>query len=63
MSRASQTPVAAFSASPTSGKVPLNIKFADKSKGSPTKVPSQNELCRFSIGRFDFHYQGCQSKL
>ncbi|WP_141241588.1 PKD domain-containing protein, partial [Methanosarcina spelaei] len=30
-------PVSAFSASPTSGKVPLNVKFTDKSTGSPTK--------------------------
>ncbi len=30
-------PVAAFSASPTSGRVPLNVKFTDKSTGSPTK--------------------------
>jgi beta propeller repeat protein len=30
-------PVAAFSAKPTSGKAPLNVKFTDKSTGSPTK--------------------------
>ncbi|AKB53318.1 Chitin binding protein [Methanosarcina barkeri MS] len=30
-------PVAAFSASPTSGKSPLNVKFTDKSTGTPTK--------------------------
>ncbi|HII92149.1 MAG TPA: PKD domain-containing protein [Methanosarcina sp.] len=30
-------PVAAFSASPTSGKSPLDVKFTDKSTGSPTK--------------------------
>ncbi|AKB53319.1 Chitin binding protein [Methanosarcina barkeri MS] len=30
-------PVASFSASPTSGKTPLNVKFTDKSTGSPTK--------------------------
>jgi PKD repeat protein len=29
-------PVAAFSASPTSGKVPLNVVFTDKSTGAPT---------------------------
>jgi len=29
-------PVAAFSASPTSGKAPLTVKFTDKSTGSPT---------------------------
>jgi len=29
-------PVAAFSASPTSGKAPLNVAFKDKSTGSPT---------------------------
>ncbi|WP_141241741.1 PKD domain-containing protein, partial [Methanosarcina spelaei] len=28
-------PVAAFSASPTSGKAPLNVAFTDKSTGSP----------------------------
>jgi parallel beta-helix repeat protein len=28
--------VAAFSASPTSGKTPLNVRFTDKSTGSPT---------------------------
>ncbi|MDY0129962.1 MAG: PKD domain-containing protein, partial [Methanosarcina vacuolata] len=28
-------PVAAFSASPTSGKAPLNVKFTDKSTGIP----------------------------
>ena len=31
------TPVAAFSASPTSGKAPLNVVFTDKSTGAPTK--------------------------
>ncbi len=31
-----KTLVAAFSASPTSGKNPLNVKFTDKSTGSPT---------------------------
>ncbi len=31
-----QKPVAAFSASPTSGKTPLNVKFTDTSTGSPT---------------------------
>jgi PKD repeat protein len=30
-------PVAAFSASPTSGKAPLTVKFTDKSTGSPAK--------------------------
>jgi len=30
-------PVAAFSASPISGKYPLNVKFTDKSTGTPTK--------------------------
>jgi parallel beta-helix repeat protein len=30
-------PVAAFSASPTSGKAPLNVKFTDTSTGTPTK--------------------------
>lgn len=30
-----KTPVAAFSASPTSGKAPLKVQFADKSTGSP----------------------------
>ncbi|WP_054864983.1 PKD domain-containing protein [Methanosarcina barkeri] len=30
-------PVAAFSGSPTSGAVPLNVKFTDKSTGTPTK--------------------------
>jgi len=30
-------PVAAFSASPTSGKVPLNVKFTDTSTGAPVK--------------------------
>jgi len=30
-------PVAAFSASPTSGKAPLKVAFIDKSAGSPTK--------------------------
>jgi PKD repeat protein len=29
-------PVASFSASPTTGKHPLNVKFTDKSTGSPT---------------------------
>ncbi len=33
---AAQKPVAAFSASPTSGKVPLKVLFTDKSTGSPT---------------------------
>ena len=32
----SQMPVAAFSASPTSGNAPLNVTFADSSTGSPT---------------------------
>jgi len=30
-------PVAAFTASPTSGKAPLSVKFTDKSTGSPTE--------------------------
>ncbi|MDD3323430.1 MAG: PKD domain-containing protein [Paludibacter sp.] len=29
-------PIAAFSAAPTSGKVPLKVQFTDKSTGSPT---------------------------
>ena len=29
-------PIAAFSASPTSGKVPLKVTFTDKSTGAPT---------------------------
>ena len=32
----SNLPVAAFSASPTSGKAPLTIAFTDKSTGKPT---------------------------
>jgi len=32
-----EKPVAVFSASPISGKAPLNVKFTDKSTGSPTK--------------------------
>jgi hypothetical protein len=32
----SKVPVAAFSASPTSGYTPLTVKFTDKSTGSPT---------------------------
>ncbi|MDY0129072.1 MAG: PKD domain-containing protein, partial [Methanosarcina vacuolata] len=32
----STKPVAAFSAYPTSGKAPLNVKFTDKSTGTPT---------------------------
>ena len=32
----STIPVAAFSASPTSGKAPLKVQFTDKSTGSPT---------------------------
>ena len=31
------SPVASFSASPTSGKAPLNVAFTDKSTGTPTK--------------------------
>ncbi len=31
-----KTPVAAFSAAPTSGKVPLKVQFTDRSSGSPT---------------------------
>ena len=30
-------PIATFSASPTSGKVPLTVAFTDKSTGTPTK--------------------------
>ncbi len=30
------TPVAAFSAVPTSGSAPLNVSFTDESTGSPT---------------------------
>jgi tripartite motif-containing protein 71 len=30
-------PVAEFSATPTSGKIPLTVKFTDKSTGTPTK--------------------------
>ena len=33
---ASQAPAASFSASPTSGKAPLNVAFKDTSKGTPT---------------------------
>ena len=33
---ATPKPVAAFSATPTSGNVPLKVKFTDKSAGSPT---------------------------
>jgi serine protease AprX len=33
----SSSPVANFSASPTSGKVPLNVAFTDTSTGTPTK--------------------------
>jgi len=33
---AAQKPVAAFSASPTSGKAPFKVQFTDKSTGSPT---------------------------
>jgi len=32
-----KTPVAAFSASPTSGNMPLKVTFTDKSTGTPTK--------------------------
>ncbi|WP_011308635.1 PKD domain-containing protein [Methanosarcina barkeri] len=35
-SQSSAKPVAAFSASPTSGKAPLKVKFTDTSTGSPT---------------------------
>ncbi|WP_048139886.1 MULTISPECIES: PKD domain-containing protein [unclassified Methanosarcina] len=33
---AAQTPIAAFSASPTSGNTPLNVAFTDSSTGTPT---------------------------
>mgnify|MGYP002407277162 FL=1 len=36
MATLSSKPVAAFSASPTSGNVPLKVQFSDKSTGSPT---------------------------
>jgi beta propeller repeat protein len=36
MGTLSTSPVAAFSASPTSGSAPLKVKFTDKSTGSPT---------------------------
>lgn len=36
LSALSYLPVASFSASPVSGKVPLTVKFTDKSTGSPT---------------------------
>jgi PKD repeat protein len=32
-----KVPAAEYSASPTSGKTPLNVKFTDKSTGTPTK--------------------------
>lgn len=35
-SKATKAPVAAFSASPTSGSAPLKVQFTDKSKNSPT---------------------------
>jgi C1A family cysteine protease/PKD repeat protein len=35
--KVTEKPVAAFSAYPTSGKAPLNVKFTDKSTGTPTK--------------------------
>ncbi|HWQ47786.1 MAG TPA: PKD domain-containing protein [Methanosarcina sp.] len=34
--KASKAPIAAFSASPTSGYAPLKVQFTDKSKYSPT---------------------------
>jgi len=39
-------PVAAFSASPTSGKVPLTVKFTDKSAKSPTSGNGVSEMER-----------------
>ncbi len=36
VSNSVNTPVAAFSASPTSGSAPLNVSFTDNSTGSPT---------------------------
>ena len=36
MGTLSTSPVAAFSASPTSGKAPLKVQFTDKSTGTPT---------------------------
>ena len=36
MGTLSTPPVAAFSASPTSGKAPLKVQFTDKSTGTPT---------------------------
>ena len=36
MGTLSTSPVAAFSASPTSGKAPLKVTFTDKSTGTPT---------------------------
>jgi FOG: PKD repeat len=35
--KTTKAPVAAFTASPTSGNVPLSVKFTDKSTGSPTE--------------------------
>jgi len=36
VSNGANAPIAAFSASPTSGNVSLNVSFTDKSTGSPT---------------------------
>ena len=51
-------PVAAFSASPTYGKVPLKVTFTDKSTGTPTKwkwsfgdgtsSTAKNPICKYS---------------
>ncbi|HII93819.1 MAG TPA: PKD domain-containing protein, partial [Methanosarcina sp.] len=35
--KVTEKPVAEFSASPTSGKMPLTVAFTDKSTGTPTK--------------------------
>ncbi|WP_011308637.1 PKD domain-containing protein [Methanosarcina barkeri] len=49
-SQSSAKPVAAFSASPTSGKTPLKVKFTDTSTGSPTSW-----FWNFGDGSKSFH--------
>jgi parallel beta-helix repeat protein len=60
--KTSQTPVAAFSASRTSGKAPLKITFADKSKGAPTSWKWNFGDGKYSAAKNPVHTYGKAGK-
>jgi len=50
-----EAPIAAFSASPTSGKTPLSISFTDQSTGSPTSTKWTFGDGTYSTGKNSVH--------